>query len=118
MFKIIVKGNPAASFEPPTLYMIGEISVEAIQDIKMTCGEDKVREILCSELLLALQSKDKMNLEDADIEKEWSKYKKLLLDPLFEPELVKIFKTIGLITIETDMGGTYVRLTQKGRETN
>ena len=118
MFRIIKSWHPDRF--SPHLTIIGKISLEAMQDMKLMIGmsEDDVKALIAQELFDAIDDRDKdMDLENIDIEKRWTEYKNQLCHPLFEPELVKIFEEMGLITTETDMGGNYISLTQKGRDT-
>lgn len=117
MFRI-VQGFNRYGFHP-IIHIIGEISLEAMTDMNVQgVSNDDVKMAIIQQLFEAIDNRDKvMNLENVDIEKKWTDYKELLNEPLFEPELVKIFKEMGLITTETDMGGNYISLTQKGRDT-
>lgn len=115
MFKITTSLD-ADSFSP-MLTITGKISLENIQDLMNIHGEESAKSIICEELFEAIDKRS-MNLEDIDVEKEWSEYKKSLLNPPCNLKLFDLFIKMGLITIETDMGGSYVRLTKKGEETD
>lgn len=102
----------------PTINIIGRADVESLQDLSVQLSEKEIDQFIGSLVRESVEERTKMDVEDMDIEKEWSKYKRMLSGSCINPKLTKLFEDLGLITIETDMGGNYVKLTEKGINTN
>jgi hypothetical protein len=117
MFKVVVS-SPEKSFGSPIYNIIGKISMENMLDLRSSVGIAEANKFISAELFDAIESRGDMDLENIDVEEQWTEYKKLLNNPLIDRKLFEVFEKMGLVTTETDMGGNYVRLTEKGRETD